>query len=154
MNPHDATAVLVRHQLLSFADRPTLLERLASFGGDLPAAAETLGLNREQVLESLAQETLRHAPRVKLSRTVHDPAALVHVSAGEAWDHVVLPLEVEADGTLVCCTTRETLITSLEFLYQKLELPFRVVLSDIGPLEQYIAEQYHYEGIEIEAEAA
>ena len=154
MTYEQATAVLVQRQLLSRDDRRSLLSELAELGGDLLSAVAQRSGDAARVQRALAEAVLQDAPRVRLFSAVHDPAALGYLSARDAWDHLVLPLQVEPDGTVVCCTTRETLPTTLAFLYARLDAPFRIVLADLGPLELYIAEQYGYEGVEIDNEAA
>ena len=54
----------------------------------------------------------------------------------------------KTEGRVLCCTTEETLPTAVAFLLRSVEVPFRIVIADVRPLEQYIAEQYHYEGID------
>ena len=154
MTHESAASVLVQHRLLRPEARGSLLGTLSTGLGDLTAAMAELSVDVDEALRVLAQATLRDAERVRLFKVTHDPHALLHLTAGEAWDHLVLPLETETDGTLVCCTTRETLPSTLGFLYRRLKVPFRIVLADIAPLEQYIAEQYHYEGVEVDSEAA
>ncbi len=153
MTPEQATAVLVQRQLLTETARRQLLDAAAP--GDLIAhCVEASPADADQILHALASAAAGQAPRIRLAQVNHQPAALEYLSAREAWEYLILPLEIEADGTLLCCTTRETLPTSLGHLYRKIAGAFRIVLADIGPLEMYIAEQYRYEGIDIEAEAA
>ncbi|MEM8739148.1 MAG: hypothetical protein AAGG38_11830 [Planctomycetota bacterium] len=118
------------------------------------AAAAAWGVDEAAALHSLSGYWRREAARVQLHRVPHDPAALGYVGARDAWDYLILPLAVEPDGHLLCCTTVETLPTAIARLLNTLSVPFRLVVADIRPLEQYIAEQYRYEGVEVEGEAA
>jgi len=157
MTHQQITSILVQQQKLTDAQRDTLLEHLGAGSDNTPllaTAAEHFGLNEIDLLDALADHLRRSADRVNLSQTPHDPASLAHLSARDAWDYLVLPLTIEPDGHLLCCTTEETLPTALVFLMRTLAVPFRVVLADIRPIEQYIAEQYHYEGIDLDVDAA
>ncbi len=114
----------------------------------LQIACEACDLDEAELLDALARHTLATASYVRLTQMTLDPASLRHVSAADAWDHLILPLGVESDGRLLCCTTDETLAAALGYLLRNLTVPFRLVLSNARSLEQFIAEQYHYEGIE------
>ena len=156
MTPEQATAALVERRLLTDADRQLLLEEPSVAGGinDLPRRISAAsGLDCEEIVQALAQAIVGSAPRVRLFQTPHDPAALEHVPARDAWDHLILPLAFAADGSLLCCTTRETLPASLGYLYRHLAVAFNVVLAEMTPLEMFIAERYRYEGVEVEVEA-
>ncbi len=142
---------LAQDQLLSPEQRKRLQDDPPATAADLCSRLEDQGVSRDDIVGCLARQTRRTAERVRLSRVGHQPEALAYLTAGDAWDYLVLPLQIEPDGRLLCCTTGETLATSLDFLLRTLDLPFRLVLSDVGPLEMYIAEQYHYEGLDVDA---
>ncbi len=96
---------------------------------------------------SLAEQVLADAPYVNLCRERLDDRCLTTVSAQEAWENLVLPLRVER-GTHVFATTVETLTNAIELIQERIASPFRVVLTEVRPLEQFIAERYGYEGVE------
>ena len=153
MTHEQMTAVLVQQQLLSEAQQQAVLESTTTPSDNqcfLEHTAELFGLHEIDLLEALTQHLRHAAPHVKLTQTAHDAQALEYLAARDAWDYLVLPLAVEPDGHLLCCTTPETLSTALAFLMRTLAVPFRLVLSDVRPLEQYIAEQYHYEGVDVD----
>ena len=85
-----------------------------------------------------------------LSTERFDPQCLRLISASEAWSNLVLPLHMDR-GELVCATTREALPHAAELVKRRFRGRFRFVLADLHPLEQFIAERYDYEGIEIAA---
>ncbi|MEO1236184.1 MAG: hypothetical protein AAFX76_05280 [Planctomycetota bacterium] len=154
---HDhLTAVLLRDHLLTATQREALLGPAAP-GGEaecaclLDRAEGELGLDRANLFHALCVHWHRAAPRVRLHQTTMDPEALAYVEARDAWDTLVLPLAVEPDGHLLCCTTDETLPGAMELLFRTLAIPFRLVITDIGPLELFIAERYDYEGLDVEA---
>lgn len=151
MSPEQMTAVLVAQQQLTEPQRQTLLDRIQATSDNvdlLALAHEQFGVNELNLLTVLAKHLQKSCEHVQLCETAHEAEALTHVAARDAWDYLILPLQIQDDGTLVCCTTEETLATALAYLMRTLSVPFDVVIADVGPLEQYIAEQYHYEGID------
>ena len=87
-------------------------------------------------------------PHVNLLTEVIDDTCLHLISPAEAWENIVMPLRVE-NGHLVCATTPGTVDRAALLLQRTLHQPFRFVLADLHLLEQFIAEQYDYEGVEI-----
>lgn len=153
MTHEQMTTVLVEQQLLTDPQRSTVLESPMTPSDNqcfLEHTAELFGLHEVDLLDALTKHLRHAAPVVKLSQTAHDAASLEYLSARDAWDYLILPLAVEPDGHLLCCTTSETLSTALAFLMRTLAVPFRIVITDVRPLEQYIAEQYHYEGVDVD----
>ena len=130
----------------------TLRKRDDLVSNDLLDAAGSLTQQPpETLLTLLCEHLLCTVDRVRLSQMPHDPAALNYLTARDAWDYLLLPLQMQSDGTLLICTTEETLGASLTFLLKTLEVPFELVLSDIQAVEQYVAEQYRYEGLDLDA---
>lgn len=80
-----------------------------------------------------------------------DPSCLTLISARQAWDHLALPLRMEA-GALLCATTDQCLSSVVALMSRSSDLPVRYLLTETRPLEQLIAEQYDYEGIDIDEE--
>lgn len=151
MTPEQMTSVLVAQHQLTESQRDALLGQLHDASDKislLDLAHEQFGVNELDLLDALTKHLQSSTDHVKLSQTPHEPAALTYVPARDAWDYLILPLELEPDGSLLCCTTEETLGTALAYLMRSLDVPFHVVISDVRPLEQYIAEQYHYEGVD------
>ena len=101
---------------------------------------------------SLAVATNAPADEVNLAWQEIDPTCRRVLSAAEAWDSLVLPLRRE-DGVLVCATAVETLPAAAALLEGTVDEPVRFVLAECRPLEQFIAEQYGYEGVEIDEAA-
>lgn len=155
MTHEQMTEVLVNQNILTESQRTALLAPAAAPSDNhcfLEHAAEQFGLHEVDLLDALSKHLRHESPAVRLSQTVHDTAVLDYLSARDAWDYVILPLAIEPDGHLLCCTTEETLSTALAFLMRTLAVPFRIVFADVRPLEQFIAEQYHYEGVDIDNE--
>ncbi|MEL7088603.1 MAG: hypothetical protein AAGL98_09230 [Planctomycetota bacterium] len=151
MTPEQMTAVLVAQHQITEKQRATLLGQLHADSDKisfLELAHRQFGVDQLDLLNTLARHLQKSADHVKLSQTPHEPGALRYVPARDAWDYLILPLELEPDGTLLCCTTDETLPTALAYLMRSLRVPFHVVTADVRPLEQYIAEQYRYEGVD------
>jgi len=97
-----------------------------------------------EALETAVAPTLEPA---QLGSLPHVPEALQQVAPHDAWDYLILPVEFDADGTLVCLVCRDTLALALTFLLNHTGQPFRLKAAEAGPLEQYIAERYAYEGL-------
>ncbi|MEM1028676.1 MAG: hypothetical protein AAGJ38_11380 [Planctomycetota bacterium] len=153
MTHEQMTNVLVQQSLLTEEQQALVLDSSATPSDNqcfLEHTAEQFGLHEIDLLDALTKHMRHTAAEVKLTQTAHDPQALEYLAARDAWDYLVLPLAVEPDGHLLCCTTTETLSTALAFLMRTLAVPFRIVLTDVRPLEQYIAEQYHYEGVDVD----
>lgn len=110
--------------------------------------AEMFSLEENKLWEACAAALARECPRVHLAHEPFDPACLGVITAHQAWDHLVLPLRQEK-GELVCATTRETLAGAIGLLHRCCPTPFRFVLAPVHPVEQFIAERYAYEGVEI-----
>jgi len=111
-------------------------------------ASELFGLDPHDLSLALARHIETHPVRSRLARERLDPACLAVISPREAWDHLVLPLRIES-GELVCATTVETLASAIELLERRIDRPFRLVITDVAPLEQFIAERYAFEGIDL-----
>lgn len=155
MTHEQMTTVLVEQHLLTDEQRASVLESPTTPSDNqcfLEHTAEQFGLHEIDLLDALTKHLRHAAPEVKLSQTAHDAKALEYLAARDAWDYLILPLSIEPDGHLLCCTTPETLSTALAFLMRTLAVPFRVVITDVRPLEQYIAEQYHYEGLDVDVD--
>lgn len=155
MTHEQMTTVLVEQQLLTQDQREAVLQSSATPSDNqcfLEYTAEQCGLHEVDLLDALGKHLRQAAPHVKLAQTAHDPAALAYLSPRDAWDYLILPLAVEPDGHLLCCTTPETLSTALAFLMRTIAVPFRIVFTDVRPLEQFIAEQYHYEGVDVDVD--
>ncbi|MEM9418768.1 MAG: hypothetical protein AAGA25_06865 [Planctomycetota bacterium] len=157
MTHEQITSVLVEENLLTQDQRTAVLTAPGVTSDNqcfLEHAAKHLNLDEVELLGGLIEHTRRNATEVKLTQTAHDPAALEYICARDAWDYLILPLAIEPTGHLLCCTTSETLGTALAYLTRTLAIPFSIVITDIRPLELYIAEQYHYEGVDLDTEAA
>ena len=120
-------------------------ERAIPFGR---LAEEMFGVSEHQILEALAVQIARRAPYASLATEQYDPQCLRMLSAQEAWDRLVLPIRFE-DGELLCATTVETLPAAIELLQNKLDCPYHFALAEMRPLEEFIANLYAYEGVEV-----
>ena len=111
-------------------------------------ASDLYGLDEAELWGACAAEVRYECPEVNLARETIDPSCQNVISATEAWDSLVLPLRM-IDGELLCATTEETLPSALKLIQRRAAVPFRFVIAEIRPLEQFIAERYHYEGVEV-----
>lgn len=144
---------LVNRHLLTEDELAKVLTAQAPVGGGYKdvAVKEREPLSDEQLWGLLADAVIHHCPRVNLTKEDYDPASLSMVDVHDAWDHLVLPLWMD-EGELLCATTEETAATALAMLHRTLEVPYRLVISEIRLLEQFIAERYAYEGVDVEDE--
>jgi hypothetical protein len=92
-------------------------------------------------------------PYVNLVHERHDPEAIGLLTARDAWNNLVLPMRVDA-GVLICATTDETFEDARRLVADAVPMPARFVLADLRLLEQFIAEKYHFEGIDVEDTAS
>ena len=120
------------------ADRERLVEHLQGH----------VEISDADLWDCLAHDLAPTYPLVHLTIQQHDASVLSLIPARDAWEHLVLPLR-EEDGELVCATTMETLAQALRYLLSNLTQPFRLVFSEICLLEQFIAERYQYEGVDL-----
>lgn len=112
------------------------------------ALEEAGDLDDDQLWDILASQLTRKCERVNLTKQKYDPAVLDYVEVHDAWNHLVLPLRME-DDELVCATTEETAAMALAMLHHTLDMRFRLVISEIRLLEQFIAERYAFEGVDM-----
>jgi len=123
----------------------TQLERAEVFG---KLAEEMFGISEQVVLEALSVQVARRSPQASLCAETFDPQCLQMISAKDAWDRLVLPIRWE-DGELLCATTIETLSAAIDLLQTQLECGFHFTIAEMRPLEEFIANLYAYEGVEI-----
>lgn len=116
-------------------------------------AASLFAIPLRDIAVALAEQIMMDCPYVNLVQETLDDDALGLITAKDAWDNLVLPLRID-DGTLVCATTDETLASAIELVQSNIPMPFRFVIADIRLLEQFIAEKYHFEGVEVEEPAS
>lgn len=112
-------------------------------------AAELSDLSEEDIWRQCAAALMRQCPHGDLFREKRENNCLPVLSPRQAWENLVLPLRVE-DGEMVCATTEETLAQALPLMMRASDLPCRYILVAVHAIEQFIAELYHYEGIEVE----
>lgn len=105
-----------------------------------------------EIAEALADQILADSPSIKLVDERLDEACLGVIAAADAWEALVLPMRIEA-GQLLCATTVETLPNAIELVQRSVSTPFRFAIVDIRLLEQFIAERYGFEGIEVDEPA-
>lgn len=111
-------------------------------------AAEMFDLNEQDIWHTCAHQIRDECSHVRLCQEQFDPNSLRVISAKQAWDALVLPLRTEA-GELVCATTEETLPEAISLMQQEAYCNVRFVITEIRPLEDFIAERYAYEGVEL-----
>jgi len=116
-------------------------------------ASEMFNLDEAIVLACIAARLRERCQRVNLAHESFDARALDAISPAQAWDNLVLPLRIE-DGELVAATTPACLNDAVAALQRAVDQPFRLVLAETRPLEQFIAEAYGFEGVDLPETAA
>ena len=146
--------ILVDRGIMRVEHVSAVLDKQRSDPRPFGRLAETMfGIAVEEIAAALAVQ-LRHTTSwVNLAHQPLDPRVLTLLSPSEAWDHLVLPLRRE-DRQLVCATGAETLPEALALLQRRVSEPIRLVFAEMHQLEQFIAERYDYEGLELTDEAA
>lgn len=125
----------------------TLKASLDPAGPTLGQLSTLLRRDADELIDALEASVLPTLTPAALTTIPHVPAALRHVAPHDAWDYLILPVSIDADGTLLCLVCRDTLALALSFLLNHTRQPFRLQCAEAGPLEQYIAERYAYEGV-------
>ncbi len=125
----------------------TLKAALDPTGPTLQHLSTVLRRDVDELLDALEAAVLPTLTPAALTATPHVPAALHQIAPHDAWDYLILPISFDPDGTLLCMVCRDTLALALTFLLNHTGQPFRLQCAEAGPLEQYIAERYAYEGI-------
>ncbi len=153
MNPQRIGKILIERGLLDESQVQQVLThqqtRYCPFG---KLSAELFGLDEHDIYHALADQILNHhIEEVNLINQTIDRNCLAILSPHDAWDYLVLPLRIE-NQELLCATTVETLPQAISIMQHAVDIPFRFVVTEIRPLEQFIAEQYNYEGIDIDEE--
>lgn len=121
------------------------LDRAELFGR---LTEEMFGISEQAVLDALSVQVARRSPQAALATETFDPQCLKLISAKDAWDRLVLPIRWE-DGELLCATTIETLSAAIELLQSQLECGYHFTIAEMRPLEEFIANLYAYEGVEV-----
>lgn len=111
-------------------------------------AQDLFGISEGCVLSALAEQVAMRSPEASLATEHFDPQVLRLISAQDAWDRLVLPIRWE-DGELLVATTEETLPAAIELLSARLDVPFHFAIAEMRPLEEFIANLYAYEGVEV-----
>ncbi|MEM9790770.1 MAG: hypothetical protein AAF842_10235 [Planctomycetota bacterium] len=146
--------VLVEAGFLSADNVEAILERQQRTGQAFGKLAESMfNVADSTVIACVAAKLREHCQHVNLAHESIDPDALAALSASDAWDHMVLPLRLEGDE-LIAATTPAGLDDAVATLQQRLDRPFKLVLVEARPLEQFIAEAYGFEGVHLPETAA
>ncbi|MEM6505620.1 MAG: hypothetical protein AAF711_09145 [Planctomycetota bacterium] len=141
--------ILIEQGVLTQSQVDRALQVQAEREAPLGRIAEQLfDIERNTVIEALAEQVVMRAPEASLASETYDPQCLQMLAAKQAWDNLILPVRWE-DGELLCVTTVETLPGAIELLQQKLDCPFHFAIAEMRPLEEFIASLYAYEGVEV-----
>jgi len=112
-------------------------------------AQDLFGISEMSVLQALAEQVAQRSPEASLATERFDPQVLRLISAKDAWDLLILPIRWDDDGELLVATTEETLPAAIELLSARLDCPFHFAIAEMRPLEEFIANLYAYEGVEV-----
>lgn len=156
MDNHQIGQIMIEQNVLTQEQVDRLLADQREADKPFGELAETMyGIDEHKVHQALADQIAYRAPQIKLCQEAFEPEVLGVITAREAWDTLVLPIRVE-DGELLCATTVETLPAAIELLSEKLDLPYRFALAEMRPIEEFIANMYAYEGVDVadDSEAA
>ena len=147
MQPSHLARVFSDAGLATAAEADRLRRELDPSAGLLSRAAAILDRRRDELLDALLDDLAPRLPEARLVGRAFDPAAQAVVPDHDAWDFLVLPVAFDEDGTLTCVISHDTLSVALAYLLDQVPHPVRLERAEAGPLEQYIAERYRYEGI-------
>jgi len=146
--------ILVDRGVMRIEHVAAVLERqkqdLRPFG---KLAESMFGITVDEVAAALAEQFRHRCSWVNLAHQNLDPQCLIQLEPAQAWDHLLLPLRYE-NGELIFATALETLEMAIALLQRYVYQPFHLVLCEMRQLEQFIAERYDYEGIELRVDEA
>ncbi|MEM0915766.1 MAG: hypothetical protein AAGB29_12280 [Planctomycetota bacterium] len=146
--------VLVEAGFLSAENVRAILERQQRTGQVFGKLAEEMFNVAESTVVSCIAARLREQCRhVNLAHESIEPDAVAMLSPSQAWDHMVLPLRIDGEE-LVAATTPAGVDDAVATLQHAVDRPFRLVLVEARPLEQFIAETYGFEGVHLPETAA
>ncbi|MEO0587749.1 MAG: hypothetical protein AAF078_08930 [Planctomycetota bacterium] len=141
--------VLVEAGYLNATQVDEVLDKQAtssrSFG---QIAGELFGVPASVVAECVAVRVREDAKHVNLAHESFEQDALATLAPATAWDHLVLPIRFDGNE-LICATTKACIRDAVETLQTATTTPFRLVVADVRPLEEFIAEAYGFEGIDL-----
>lgn len=147
MRPEEISSILQQAGLADAAEAQALRNELDPAGPTLQQTTRILRRSEDELLEALVEAVTPTLTPATLATLPHVSTALGRVAPHDAWDYLILPVSIDPDGTLLCLVCRDTLALALTFLLNHTGQPFRMECAEAGPLEQYIAERYAYEGV-------
>lgn len=135
--------ILVECGAITEAQRDQILEAQKQRGRPFGDVAERLfNLKPEVVEDAWATQYAQMADHVDARRLRPDSDALALISARQARQFGVLPVEI-GGSELMVCTTEGNLVRALRFVGWKIGMPAYFVIADEASLEAAI--ERHYE---------
>jgi len=134
--------LLVKHRVMTAAQRDEVLAAQKSRGGPFGAIAEEMfGISPQAVETAWAEQYASFAPHVDPRSCPIQPLALDLINRRQAWQFRVLPLELRGDE-LLACTTQDALPRALKFAGWRLGHAVRFMIAE--PLALGEAMEKHY----------
>jgi hypothetical protein len=139
--------LLVRHQVLTPAQRDSVLEAQKTRGGPFGALAEEMyGISPNAVEKAWAEQYAAIAPTLDPRTLAISSRALEVISRRQAWQFRILPIELRSDG-LIACTTQDNLVRALRFAGWRLGHQCRFVLCQPLHLGEALCTHYPLAGM-------
>ncbi|GJQ29105.1 MAG: hypothetical protein HBSAPP03_09890 [Phycisphaerae bacterium] len=139
--------LLVKHGVLSAAQRDAVLEAQRVRGGPFGAIAEQMfGVNPTLVEQAWAEQYASMAPHMDPRAYPVSARTLEIISKRQAWQFRLLPLEMTG-RELLACTTQEALPRALKFAGWRLGHGVRFVIADPKALGEALEKHYPMAGM-------
>ncbi|CAG0993187.1 hypothetical protein PHYC_02412 [Phycisphaerales bacterium] len=139
--------LLVKHKVLTAAQRDQVLQAQRDRGGPFGALAEQMfGVSPAAVEKAWAEQYAGLAPHVDPRSHPVSLRALEVISRRQAWQFRVLPLEMKGNE-LTVCTTQDALVRALKFAGWRLGHAVQFVIADSSALGEAMEKYYPMAGM-------
>lgn len=147
MNTVHLGDLLVKHGVLSAAQRDAVLDAQRSRGGPFGVIAEEMfGVAPGAVERAWAEQYASMTPRVDPRTFTIPPRVLEMICRRQAWQFKVLPIEMKG-GDLIVCTTQDNLARALKFAGWRLGHAVRFLLAEPVALGEAMEQHYPMAGM-------
>jgi hypothetical protein len=144
--------MLVEHGVMTPEQCDEVLQVQKLRGGAFGAIAEDLfGIEPAAVERAWVEQYAGLTRSVDPRRCAISPAALTAISRRQAWQFRMLPMQILANGCVVCCTSKQHLVRALRFAGWRIGHDCEFVLADARHLGEALCEYYPMAGMTAES---
>lgn len=140
--------MLVEHGVLTPEQCGEVLDVQKLRGGAFGAIAEDLfGIEPAAVERAWVDQYASLSRPVDPRRCAISPAALTAISRRQAWQFRMLPMQILANGCVVCCTTKQHLVRALRFAGWRIGHDCEFLLAQPAHLGEALCQHYPLAGM-------